>query len=186
MGLLGKVIKTGIAAGAAYAAVKIGEKYKGKNPTSDPEKTMDAFKEAANEFYKETSAAVKDKAPGVIETVKEKANEAYEFAKEKAPGATSMAEDLYNKAAEAAPSVIETVKEKANEAYGFAKEKAPEATAKAEEFISKAKDFVSSLDETPVDGEVVEFEEPGESAAEEEKTEETEAPAEPEVEKFEI
>ena len=85
MGLLGKIIKTGIAAGAAYAAVKIGEKYKAKNPEGNPEKTMDAFKEAANEFYKETSATVKEKAPGVIDTVKEKAGEAYEFAKEKAP-----------------------------------------------------------------------------------------------------
>ena len=71
MGLLGKIIKTGIAAGAAYAAVKIGEKYKEKNPEGNPEKTMDAFKEAANEFYKETSATVKEKAPGVIDTVKE-------------------------------------------------------------------------------------------------------------------
>ena len=61
MGLLGKIIKTGIAAGAAYAAVKIGEKYKAKNPEGNPEKTMDAFKEAANEFYKETSATVKEK-----------------------------------------------------------------------------------------------------------------------------
>ena len=91
-----------------------------------------------------------------------------------------MAEDLYNKAAEKAPGVIDTVKEKANEAYEFAKEKAPEATAKAEELVGKAKEFVASLDETPIDGEVVDFEEPSEPAAEEEK------PEEPEVEKFEV
>ena len=143
MGILGKIVKAGVAAGAAYAAVKIGEKYKEKNPASDPNKTVDAFKEAANEFYQETSATVKEKAPGVVETVKEKANEAYEFAKEKAP----------------------------------------EATAKAEELIGKARDFVSSLDETPIDGEVVEFEEPGEAVPEEEKPEELK---EPEVETFEV
>lgn len=185
MGIFGKLIKAGVAAGAAYAAVKIGEKYKDKNPASDPNKTMDAFKEAANEFYQETSATVKEKAPGVIETVKGKAQEAYDYAKEKAPGATSMAEDLYNKAKEAAPGVIETVKDKAQEAYDYAKEKAPEATAKAEEFIGKAKDFVESLDETPIDGEVVEFEEPGEAAPAVEQPEKAEEPKESEVETFE-
>ena len=167
MGLLGRLFKVGIAAGTAYAAVKIGEKYKEKNPEGDPNKTMDAFMQAAGEFYQETSAVVKEKAPGVIDAVKGKANEAYDYAKEKAPGATSMAEDLYNKAAQAAPGVIDTVKEKANDAYECAKEKAAEATAKAEELIGKAKDFVHSLDETPIDGEVVEFEEPGEEKAEE-------------------
>ena len=127
MGLLGRLFKVGIAAGTAYAAVKIGEKYKEKNPEGDPNKTMDAFMQAAGEFYQETSAVVKEKAPGVIDAVKGKANEAYDYAKEKAP----------------------------------------EATAKAEELIGKAKDFVDSLDETPIDGEVVEFEEPGEEKAEE-------------------
>ena len=121
-------------------------KYKEKNPASDPNKTMDAFKEAANEFYQETSKTVKEKAPDVMETVKEKANEAYEYAKEKAP----------------------------------------EATAKAEELIGKAKEFVASLDETPIDGEVVEFEEPGEAAPEEEKPEEAEEPKDPEVETFQV
>ncbi len=170
MGIIGKLLKTGIVAGAAYAAVKIGEKYKEKNPDSDPAKTMDAFKEAAGEVYQETAAIVKEKAPGVMETVQAKAQEAAEFAKEKAPGATAMAEDLYNKAMEKAPEVIKTVQAKTQEAVEFAREKAPEATAKAEEFINEAKEYISSLDEKPIDGEVVEFEEPGEPA-EEEKTE---------------
>ena len=136
---------------------------------------MDAFKEAAGEFYKEASATVKEKAPGVMETVQAKAQEAYAFAKEKAPGATSMAEDLYNKAKEAAPEVIGTVQAKAEEAYEFAKEKAPEATAKAEELVGKAKDFISSLDEEPVDGEVVEFEAPADAPVQEPAADEASA-----------
>ncbi len=173
MSILGKLLRTGVAAGAAYAAVKIGEKYKEKNPAGDPSKTMDAFKEAAGEFYKQTSETVKEKAPAMMETVQAKAQEAYEFAKEKAPGATAMAEDLYNKAREKAPEVVETVQAKAQEAVEFAKEKAPGATAKAEELIGKAKDYINSLDEEPVDGEVVEFEAPAEV-----QEEAAEAPAE--------
>ena len=172
MGIFSGLIKTGLAAGAAFAAVKIGEKYKEKNPDGNSEKTMDAIKEAAGEFYRETSAAVKEKAPSVLETVQAKAKEAYGFAKEKAPGATSMAEDLYAKAKDAAPEVIETVQTKAQEAYDFAKEKAPEATAKAEELLGKAKDYISSLDEEPVDGEVVEFEAPTDAPAKEASSDE--------------
>ena len=171
MSLIGKLINAGLAAGAAYAVVKVGEKYKEKNPDGDPAKTFDAFKEAAGEVYQSTAATVKEKAPGVMEQVQAKAQEAYDFAKEKAPGATAMAEDLYNKAKEKAPEVMEQVQTKAQEAYDFAKEKAPDATAKAEELFNKAKGFVESLDEEPVDGEVVEFE-----AAVEVK--EPEAPAE--------
>ena len=48
----------------------------------------------------------------------------------------------------------------------------PEATAKAEELFGKAKEFVSSLDEQPVDGEVVQFEDAPEAPAEEAKEEE--------------
>ena len=158
--------------------MKVGEKYKEKNPNSDPAKTMDAFKEAAGEVYKETSAIVKEKAPGVMETVQAKAQEAAEFAKEKAPGATSMAEDLYNKAMEKAPGVIETVQAKTQEAVEFAREKAPEATAKAEEFINKAKEYISSLDQAPIDGEVVEFEEPAAEPVEEPAAEAAEEKAE--------
>ena len=45
MGLLGRLFKVGFAAGTAYAAVKIGEKYKEKNPEGDPNnpKTADSF-----------------------------------------------------------------------------------------------------------------------------------------------
>ena len=37
MGILGKIIRAGVAAGAAYAAVKVGEKY--KNVVSEINKT---------------------------------------------------------------------------------------------------------------------------------------------------
>ena len=166
MSILGKIIKTGVVAGAAYAAAKIGQKYKEKDPSGTAENKAEVLKEAANEFYQNTAAVVKEKAPAVMETLQEKAQEAVSYAKEKAPNATAKAEELFNKAAEAAPGVIETVSEKAKEAYAFAKENAPEATAKDEELFGKAKEFVSSLDEQPVDGEVVEFEDASETSAE--------------------
>lgn len=172
MSLIGKLFNAGLAASAAYAVVKIGEKYKEKNPDGDPAKTIEAFKEAAGEVYKDTAATVKEKAPGVIETVQQKAQEAADLAKEKAPGATAMAEDLYNKAKEKAPEVFSTVQNTAQEVAEFAKEKAPGATAKAEELFNKAKEFVSSLDEEPVDGEVVEFEKPAAEAEAKEETKE--------------
>ena len=168
MSILRKIIKTGVVAGAAYAAAKIGQKYKEKDPNGTAENKADVLKEAANEFYQTTAAAVKEKAPAVMETLQEKAQEAVSFAKEKAPNATAKAEELFNKAAEAAPGVIDTVSEKAKEAYAFAKENAPEATAKAEELFGKAKEFVSSFDEQPVDGEVVEFEDAPKAPVEEE------------------
>ena len=137
MGLIGKIIKTGIAAGTAFAAVKIGQKYKEKNNGETPEEKFEAFKEAAGEFCEEAS----------------------EFAKDNAPAVTAKAEELFSKAKEAMPGVINTVSEKAQEAAAFAKDKAPAVTAKAEELWGKAKDYVSSLAEDPVDGEVVDFDE---------------------------
>lgn len=137
MGLLGKLFKTGIAAGTAYAAVKIGQKYKEKSNGETPEEKFAAFKDAANEVYEEAAG----------------------FAKDKAPAVTAKAEELFGKAKEAMPGVISTVSEKAQEAAAFAKDKAPAVTAKAEELWGKAKDYVSSLAEDPVDGEVVEFDE---------------------------
>ena len=118
MSFLGKIIKTGVVAGAAYAAAKIGQKYKEKDPTGTAENKADVLKEAANEFYQTTAAAVKEKAPAVMETLQEKAQEAVSYAKEKAPNATAKAEELFNKAAEAAPGVIETVSEKAKNKAG--------------------------------------------------------------------
>ena len=50
MSFLGKIIKTGVVAGAAYAAAKIGQKYKEKDPTGTAENKADVLKEAANEF----------------------------------------------------------------------------------------------------------------------------------------
>lgn len=158
MGIFGNIIKAGAAAAAAFAAVKIGEKYKEKNPDGSAERTVDAVKEAAADFYRETAETVKEKAPGVIDAAKGAAKQAADFAKEKAPGAAAMAEDLYNKAKEAAPGIIGTAKEKTREAMDYAREVAPEAAEKAEELYNKAKDAVSSLGEEPVDGEVVEFE----------------------------
>ena len=137
MGLIGKLFKTGIAAGTAYAAVKIGQKYKEKSNGETPEEKFTAFKEAAGEVY----------------------NEASEFAKDKAPGVTTKAGELFDKAKEAMPGVISTVTEKAQEAAAFAKDKAPAVTAKAGELWGKAKEYVSSLAEDPVDGEVVDFDE---------------------------
>ena len=80
MSILGKIIKTGVVAGAAYAAAKIGQKYKEKDPNGTAENKADVLKEAANEFYQTTAAAVKEKAPAVIETLQEKAQEAVSFA----------------------------------------------------------------------------------------------------------
>ena len=107
MGLLGKLIKAGAVAGAAYAAVKVSDKYNEKNPDGiqDPAAKAAAIKEAAGEVYQEVSAAVQEKAPGVVEQFKEKAPGVVDQIKDKAPG-------FVNDVKEKAPGVIDALKEK--------------------------------------------------------------------------
>ena len=106
MGILGKLIKTGLAAGAAYAAVKVNEKYKEQNPNgvADPQEKLEAIKQAAGEVYQNFSEVAKEKAPGIVNGVNTAAQQAVNIAKEKAP-------DLVGKVQSAA----ETVSEKAQE-----------------------------------------------------------------------
>ena len=148
MGLLGKLIKTGIVAGAAVAAVKVSEKYNEINPenTGTANEKKAAFKEAAGEVYQQAAATVQQKAPGVVESIKEKV-----------PGVAETIDAIKEKA----PAVMESIKEKAPgvaEAIDAIKEKAPGVV---EQFKQNAQTFadvvsgqeVSDADFTPVEEE---------------------------------
>lgn len=88
MGFLKNLLGLGVAAGTAYAAVKVAQKYNEKKKaepdqngdgTVDVNDTIYGVKDAAREVYKGTAAKVREKAPEVREkaaaAVQEKAPE---------------------------------------------------------------------------------------------------------------
>ena len=89
MGFLKNLLGLGVAAGTAYAAVKVAQKYNEKKNANadlngdgavDAKDTVYGVKEAAREVYAETAAAigaVQEKAPEFIEKVKGAAGEAW-------------------------------------------------------------------------------------------------------------
>lgn len=90
MGFLKNLLGLGVAAGTAYAAVKVAQKYNEKKNANadlngdgavDAKDTVYGVKEAAREVYAETAAKVREKAP----EVREKAAAAIEAVQEKAP-----------------------------------------------------------------------------------------------------
>ena len=118
MSLLSKLIKTGITAGAAYAAVKISEKYNQAHPegVSDPAQKVDAIKQAASEFFNETKQAVSEKAPGVGETINSTLEKATQFAKEHAPEAYEKVQDAAKNVAAKAQEFADSISEDAVDA----------------------------------------------------------------------
>ena len=147
MGLLGKLIKTGIVAGAAVAAVKVSEKYTANNPEgiNDPQARTDAIKQAATEVYQDAMAAAAQKAPNLTNAVNDIAN---------------------GKAPDIANTVVNMAKEKAPEILNMAKEKAPDLASKVQSAAStvatKAQQFADSLDDGVVDADIVDFEDKNE------------------------
>ena len=91
MGFLKNLLSLGVAAGTAYAAVKVAQKYNEKKNAAagdlngdgavDTNDTVYGVKEAAREVYEETAAKVREKAP----EVREKAAAAIGTVQEKAP-----------------------------------------------------------------------------------------------------
>jgi hypothetical protein len=90
MGFLKNLLGLGVAAGTAYAAVKVAQKYNEKKNANadlngdgavDANDTVYGVKEAAREVYAETAAKVREKAP----EVREKAAAAIGAVQEKAP-----------------------------------------------------------------------------------------------------
>ena len=76
MGFLKNLLGLGVAAGTAYAAVKVAQKYNEKKKaepdqngdgTVDVNDTVYGVKDAAREVYEETAAKVREKAPEVRE-----------------------------------------------------------------------------------------------------------------------
>ena len=76
MGFLKNLLGLGVAAGTAYAAVKVAQKYNEKKNANadlngdgavDANDTVYGVKEAAREVYAETAAKVREKAPEVRE-----------------------------------------------------------------------------------------------------------------------
>lgn len=87
MGFLKNLLGLGVAAGTAYAAVKVAQKVNEKKKavgedlngdgTVDANDTAYGVKEAARKVYEETAAKVREKAPEFIEKVKGAAGEAW-------------------------------------------------------------------------------------------------------------
>ena len=88
MGFLKNLLGLGVAAGTAYAAVKVAQKYNEKKNANadlngdgavDANDTVYGVKEAAREVYAETAAlgAVQEKAPQFIEKLRGAAGEAW-------------------------------------------------------------------------------------------------------------
>ena len=139
MGLLGRLIKTGVVAGATVAAMKVSEKYNENNPegVKDPQAKANAIKQAANEVYQ----SAKEKAPVLVNAVTDIAN--------------GNLPDLSGIAKEKAPEIL-------NKVENIAKEKAPDLAAKlqnaASSVATKAQQFADSMDQGVVDADIIEFE----------------------------
>lgn len=118
MGFLKNLLGLGVAAGTAYAAVKVAQKYNEKknanadlngDGTVDVNDTVYGVKEAAREVYEETAAKVRKKAPEYIEKVRSTAGEAWSALHgEKFPAAEVELEDEYSPITEAQEPVEET------------------------------------------------------------------------------
>lgn len=117
MGFLKNLLGLGVAAGTAYAAVKVAQKVNEKknanadlngDGTVDANDTVYVVKEAAREVYEETAAKVREKAPEYIEKVRGAAGEAWSALHgEKFPAAEVELEDEYSPITEAEEPVEE-------------------------------------------------------------------------------
>lgn len=156
MGILKFAAKAAAAAGIAYAGMKISEKYKAKEPQGTAGQKIDALTDSAAEFYKEVSAVVKEKAPGVISGVEAGVQKAVDTAKSVAPEAVTAVENTYNQVAstvkEKAPGVAEAV----SKAVNTVNEKIQEYAASEN---AAASDFDDVVDAAEADIEVEVFEE---------------------------
>ena len=139
MGIIGKFVRTGVVAGAAYAAVKISEKYKANNPGGVPaEDKADAIKEAAKEFFNDVSGKINSSERSGINLndmdIAGKAQDFVDQAKEKAPAIIdAVADKLQNvadKVAEVVPDLADkiagAVENVSERAHDFASSMTPE------------------------------------------------------------
>ena len=108
MSLISKLVKAGVAAGAAYAAVKISEKYKRENPNgvSDPAEKVNAIKQATSEFASEVTQAAEEKAPELIKTVTGTAHVVADVAKQYAPDAVAKVQEVARTVADKAQVIL--------------------------------------------------------------------------------
>ena len=129
MGLISKLLKLGVAAGAAYTAVKVSDKYKEQNPegVSDPEQKLDAIKKAASDVFSEAKDMASDKAPEVVSKVQEAATNISGKAKEFVDVLT--AEDADFEPAKDEKEVKKTAAKKTSESKTAAKKAVPKKTS---------------------------------------------------------
>ena len=140
MGFLKNLLGLGVAAGTAYAAVKVAQKYNEKKNANadlngdgavDANDTVYGVKEAAREVYAETAAKVREKAPEV---------------REKAAAAIGAVQ-------EKAPEFIEKVKGAASEAWSAIHgENFPAAEVELEEEPTCSEDVTAEETEEPAEG----------------------------------
>ena len=133
MGLLSKLVKTGLAVGAGITAYQATQKAKQENGTVDADSFIRNFKDQAKENSKL-----------VVDTVKSKLGGQYRVSDEGENGYTYVdAEPVEDKVSD----VFETMKEKAPEVIDKVqdfvedlRENGPEYKAKAQEFVEDVKE----------------------------------------------
>ena len=111
MGILTRIVKTGLTAGAAYAAVKVSQRYKENNPsgTGTDEEKKEAVKQAAAEVFQEAKQFYEEKAPAVQQTVSKAARVAADLAKTYAPGAVNTVRDAVQTVADKAQELADSL-----------------------------------------------------------------------------
>ena len=132
MGILKYVLRAALAVGAAYAGVKITEKYKNNNPdgVTGAKETLDAVGQAASEVAKDAVETVKttvtEKGPQVLSAVEGAAVDAAQFVVNTAQGVVDMVADkIYG-------YEVEDLSEDELAEYEAAAEEAPAETAAEE------------------------------------------------------
>lgn len=139
MGFLKSLLGLGVAAGTAYAAVKVAQKYNEKKNAAadmngdgvvDANDTVYGVKQAAREAYEEAAAKVREKAPEV---------------REKAAAAAAAVQ-------EKAPEFIEKLRSAAGEAWSaMHSENFPAAEVELEEEPVEAEEAADAVQEEPTE-----------------------------------
>ena len=152
MGILSKLIKTGLVLGTVYTAYQASEKTKKQTGGFKTEEFIQNFKDQAAENSKMVVDAVKAQLTGEDSgyTVSGKGENGYTY-KDAADAPKDPAPDKVNE-------VFETIKEKAPEVidkvHDFVddvRENAPEYKAKAQEFVEDVKEAAKKALDTDTD-----------------------------------
>ena len=136
MGLLSKLIKTGIAAGVGITAYQASQKAKQKNGTVDADSFIRNFKDQAKENSRLVVDTVKSKVGGKTDNyrVSDEGENGYTYVD--AEPVEDKVNDVFETMKEKAPEVIDKVQDIVEDL----RENGPEYKARAQEFVEDVKE----------------------------------------------